>query len=201
MLADIEARVYTVHMLTRPRNKVPVRPGRALLSLLLLGLPAIPSHQAHACECGRFTPFLPGASGATIVLRGRVLWYGKKKGRPAHMDVKVVRLWRGHEKRKVITVEGDNGKSCRPRVTEFKAGNEYILALFKTPPRKGATKAENEPRYELSVCGAYWLYVRANRAMGRIQAYPGRPGRYITKMRVEKLRRLVKPRKFPGAGG
>ena len=76
------------------------------------------------------------------------------------MDVTVVEVLRGAERRSVVTVLGGDGATCRPPVTGFPPGTRWVLALTRAGARE----------YALSYCGEFWLEVRADRAVGRITA-------------------------------
>ncbi len=74
------------------------------------------------------------------------------------MDVAIVDVLKGVERRRVVTVLGGDDASCRPPVAGFPPGTRWVLALVRM----------DGPAYALSECGEFWLEVRGDRAVGRI---------------------------------
>ncbi|HLP11650.1 MAG TPA: hypothetical protein VK177_06915 [Flavobacteriales bacterium] len=103
-----------------------------------------------ACKCGWNGNFLRVASNEDLVVKAKILGHARvHSDLDEKMTIEILTVFRGKEKRKKITVWGDDGKSCRPYVNIFKKGDIYYLGLHKE---------ENE--YEISVCGEYWLQVK-----------------------------------------
>ena len=50
---------------------------------------------------------------------------------------------------------GDNGALCRPYVTSFPVGSEWVFALDGPGSKPGMTSD-----HTISACGSYWLAVR-----------------------------------------
>jgi hypothetical protein len=148
------------------------------ISAILIGLSVLllaPS--AHACSCGSDgSSLVQLAKKSQLVIRGKVLnynWYQydlqgqrykdeqKREGRPLSMTVEVQEIYKGKPKSRQVVVWGDNGMMCRPYVTQFPIGTEWVFALS---PDSRSQKGE----IAISVCGEYALQVQDNRVlMGR----------------------------------
>jgi hypothetical protein len=102
-----------------------------------------------ACKCGWNGNFINVAPYEDLVIKAKVIGHSKiNSDIEEKMTIEVVKIFKGINKRKRITVIGDDGKSCRPYVSTFKKGNTYYLGL---------QKVGND--YEISVCGEYWLSI------------------------------------------
>jgi hypothetical protein len=124
---------------------------RTLALLAVLLLPGV----AHACTCNWAGPFTKVALGTDLVVLAEVRSHDRQR-----MDVAVVDVLKGVERRRAVRVLGGDDASCRPPVTGFPPGTRWVLAL----KRMGGCD------YALSVCGEFWLEVRGDRAVGRITA-------------------------------
>jgi hypothetical protein len=131
-------------------------------SILLSPLPT------YACSCvDNGSSFVQKAKRAKLVIRGKVTKYHWHKddrehnGTPLAMTVGVKEVYRGATKLSNIVVWGDNGILCRPYVTQFPIGTEWVLALSED---SWTSKGE----LAVSVCGEYWLSVKGNNVMGRV---------------------------------
>lgn len=113
---------------------------------------------ALACRCLWAGPFTKVALGTDLVVLAKVRSYDRNS-----MEVAVIEILKGEEVRRVLRIWGDNGALCRPYVTLFPRGTRWIFALER----------EREPGsrdYTISGCGAFWLQIRGNQAMGSITA-------------------------------
>lgn len=79
------------------------------------------------------------------------------------MRVEILEVIAGSTETNTIEIWGDNGAQCRPYVTQFPIGTEWILGI-------GSDFAPTNPTYVISVCGAYWLKVDNDQAIGRIDS-------------------------------
>lgn len=135
-----------------------------LLPAVLAGL--LLSWPAAACECYWVGPFLTVAPRAETIVRGRVLAYHPGESGPAPlqaMDVEILDVWKGEVPSPILRVWGDNGGLCRPDVTQFPLGTEWLLALNGPGSKPGMS-----PGPAISVCGTYWLEVRGGMARGNV---------------------------------
>jgi hypothetical protein len=113
------------------------------------------------CECDSGGPFLivaPRAALVSLVRVNRFLSYKNinNENTPLSMEAELVDVFKGHEKRKLITVRGDNGILCRPYLSTFRINNYYVIALDSS----GRTSVdEKKGDYWISICGTYWLSV------------------------------------------
>ena len=121
-------------------------------ALTLLAALLVPG-AALACTCMWAGPFTKAALGSQLVVLAEVRSHDRRR-----MDVTVVDVLRGAERRRVLTVLGGDDASCRPPVAGFPPGTRWLFALQRTP----------EHDYGLSVCGEFWLEVRGDQAVGRI---------------------------------
>jgi hypothetical protein len=123
---------------------------------------------AYACSClSRDRSFVQLSNRSDLVIRGKVMEYRwhkndpARQGRPLAMTVEVKEVYKGGTKLGKVTVWGDNGMQCRPYVTQFPIGTEWILALSKDSwTEKGALA--------ISVCGEHWLQVKGNNVVGKV---------------------------------
>lgn len=113
---------------------------------------------ARACKCNTDHPFMDVAPSCDLIVLAEVKGYRKVDGLEQAMDVRVLSVLSGKESHKTIRVWGDDGKSCRPYVTQFPLRSTWIFAL-----------QPHESDYRISVCGEYWLKVEENRVHGRIE--------------------------------
>jgi hypothetical protein len=116
-----------------------------------------PAGWALACSCVWAGPFTAVAPGQPLVVLGEVLSYRRNS-----MAVKVREVVQGAESRDTIRIWGDDGAQCRPYVTGFPRGTTWLFAVRPLPDQPGD--------YVISVCGAFWLEVRGDQAVGRITA-------------------------------
>ncbi len=119
----------------------------------------------QACSCATNPPFLAVAHKAPLIVHGRIEAHeGKSRaGGPLVMEVRVLEVWKGQSERKRLRVQGGDGWLCRPEISEFPVGSEWLLA-FDGP----GSKPGMSPDHGLSSCGQYWLRVANDRAHGRI---------------------------------
>ncbi len=146
------------------------------MSILLLA----PS--ARSCSCiSDGSSLVQLAKKSTLVMRGKVLeynWYSYNplgeqyqveptQQIPLSMTVEVQENYKGKARSRKLVVWGDNGTICRPYVTQFPIGSEWVFALS---PDSWTKKGE----LAVSVCGEYSLQVRDNRVlMGRKRVNQG----------------------------
>jgi hypothetical protein len=142
----------------------------AVASLITLALP----NGAAACSCVWGGPFSKVALHKEVIVLGEVSSYYKNS-----MDVQVIEVIKGKEKRGTIRIWGDNGALCRPYVSLFPIGTTWLLALSALPAKtvgeqlrlgseEGFISSPDNKEYALSVCGEFWLKVRRQEAVGRI---------------------------------
>lgn len=145
---------------------------------------------AYACSCANSgKSFVQLTKNSQSVVRGKVIQYHwskndrEQRGKPQAMIVEVKEVYKGATKLAKVTVWGDNGIQCRPYVTQFPIGTEWVLALSKDYwTQKG--------ELAISVCGEYWLQVKGNNVVGKVT-----DGRIKAKPQVislPNLRKLLK---------
>ncbi len=125
---------------------------------LLVTLVAVlaPPGAALACRCLWAGPFTKVALGTDLVVLAEVRSYDRNS-----MDVTVIEVLRGEEERRALRIWGDDGALCRPYVTLFPRGTRWIFALERE-------RTPGSRDYAISGCGAFWLEVRGNQAMGSV---------------------------------
>jgi hypothetical protein len=119
-----------------------------------------------ACECFWVGPFLTVAPACSSIVRARVLEHhgGPAASRSAEsMDLDIREVLRGRLAQRRLRVWGDNGMLCRPPVTQFPIGTEWVFALNGPGSKPGMS-----PGPSISVCGTYWLRVADGTVVGNL---------------------------------
>lgn len=133
--------------------------------LMLLLWPAL----AQACMCGSWMPFADAEKDVPVLVHARVLAYGDLNGdSPGSMTIEVLTPLRNAKAGERMKVWGDPGNLCRPYVSAFPRGTEWVFALGgdrRSPPQPQAGA-----RREIAIggCGAYWLAVRDGKVVGEL---------------------------------
>ena len=124
----------------------------------------IQAEEVSSCSCYWMGPFMKMAPQSPLVIRGIILGYhGEERGIPLAMDVRVLEVLRGKTEQSQIRVWGGKGWLCRPEVTQFPVGTEWILALNGPGSKPGV-----DPGPAISVCGEFWLKVADGKVIGNI---------------------------------
>ena len=154
---------------------------------------------AQACSC--LDPgwsFVRLARRSEMVVRGKVVEYVGGAGglisedHPLAMEVEVQEVYKGKVTAKWLTVWGDNGMQCRPYVTQFPIGSEWVFSLYRDTRSR-------EPQLEIRNCGEYWLPVEGGKVAGRVTVGGERETRPQT-MSLAELRRVLRT-SFPQRTG
>lgn len=118
------------------------------------------------CECdsqGAFLTVAPKTKLISLIKVIRYLTFKEISGKqtPISMEVEIVEIFKGQEKRKIITVWGDNGYLCRPYLNIFEIDKYYVIAFDKGSVMTdiNSTLAEMNTDYSISNCGDFWLCV------------------------------------------
>ena len=120
--------------------------------------------QVDACSCLWAGPFLKVAPNCELVIRGRVSgYYGEDRNIKLAMDVEVIEVLRGKTQESELRIWGDDGMLCRPYVTQFPVGTEWILGLNGPGSKPGCTS-----NHAISICGQYWLQIKDGKVIGNI---------------------------------
>lgn len=146
--------------------------GMVLGVALLVSL--IPPSGAVACSCLWNGPFSKVALHKEVIILGDVVSYYKNS-----MEVEIVEVIKGIERRNRIRIWGDNGALCRPYVGLFPIGTTWLFAVsalqtktvgeqLKAGSEEGFISSPGNQEYAISVCGDFWLKVRHEEAVGRI---------------------------------
>ena len=116
------------------------------------------------------------APNAGAVVRARVVdYHGRNRKVDLAMDVEIMEVLKGGALPRRIRIWGDNGALCRPYVSGFPRGTEWIFAIR---PLAGSREydAHHARDFYLPGCGAYWLKVDGGQARGHIRGgVPGTP--------------------------
>jgi hypothetical protein len=143
-----------------------MRAGFRILLITAIFLTAwlVPVKDAIACDCAWMGPFLTVGPRSSLVVRGRVIgYYGKGKESPPAMDLEVLEAFCGENPKSPLRVWGDNGMLCRPYVTLFPVGTEWIFALDGP-----GSKPDMSSGHAISICGEFWLRVEGEKVKGNI---------------------------------
>jgi hypothetical protein len=176
-----------------------VRVSFLTVSFLLL---AATANDVSACTCAPLGgSFLKVAPASELVIRGRVLRHTGEGETETEMDVEVLETLAGETSKSVVSVSGDPGNQCRPYVSGFPVGTEWVFAL--KPAVKDALVARqsylmSEPDrgdYAISICGAYWLEVKEGKVRGNIDRDDKERDAVSQELPLEELRRRFKAKK------
>src|SRR5688572_19580500 len=99
---------------------------------------------ASACSCTWSGPLLTVGPRTELIVRAKVLSY-----HASAMDVEVIEMLKGVSNSRRIRIWGDNGAQCRPYVSRFPIGTEWILAVSPNLEPESAPAGD----YAISVCG------------------------------------------------
>lgn len=141
-----------------------------LIALLIV----VTANDAFACSCVPVAnPFLKVAPESVLVIRGNILRHTGDGETKTEMDVEVLETLAGETSRKVVSISGDTGNQCRPYVSGFPAGTQWVLALepaAKSPEEVDAylLPGPDKGDYAISNCGAYWLEVKDGKVIGNV---------------------------------
>ena len=127
-----------------------VRFTAAWLVCVLMVFPA----DLLACTCVPAGPFLSVSARETLIVRGTVARY------VGHgMDVDVRETLKGQPGAATVRIWGDTGLLCRPYVSQFPIGTEWVFAVRPSVER-------GESGYAISACGEYAMRVEKDRVSG-----------------------------------
>src|SRR5262245_53040871 len=123
-----------------------------LLLLLAVAMPA------QACRCDTSPSFEAVSKDAPVLVQARVLEYDQRSssGHPLAMLLEVTKPIRNARAGERIRVWGDNGMLCRPYVTLFPVGSEWVFALGSDPMPPPSQAEANVRDLSISVCGKHW---------------------------------------------
>ena len=117
-----------------------------------------------ACTCMWAGPFLQVGPGAELIVRVRVVrHFDRSRGVDRAMEVEVIEVLKGSSRTRRLKIWGDDGGQCRPYVSGFLVGSEWIFAVSRSRGEKG-----REQDYAISVCGEYWAKVEGDAVSGRL---------------------------------
>jgi hypothetical protein len=127
-----------------------------LVSVVALLVAFVPS-PGEACSCLWAGPFLSVAPRVESIVRARVVGYSGNA-----MDVEVLEVLKGAERPGRMRIRGDNGIQCRPYVTQFPRGTEWIFAIDRN------TEEQERGGFAISACGEYWARVEGDTVIGQL---------------------------------
>jgi hypothetical protein len=142
------------------------------LSIITFSLIFLFPSKIVACGCTTEGPFLQVAAGASLVAVVEIeeyLTFQELMGEavPMSMSVKIKRVLKGNETRENITIWGNNGLMCRPYLSIFEEGSQWVMAFTENPEE--GHEAANSTDYGLSHCGEYFMKVENNVVNGLIK--------------------------------
>jgi hypothetical protein len=135
----------------------------ALLSCLL-GLAFLPD--ANACMCRHAGPFEQVEKSAQVVAHVVVLEHRGGR-RPGSMVVEVINAARNARFGERIVVWGDPGNLCRPYISTFPVGTQWILALGGGDRFVPTELDQGRRQFAINGCGEYWIRVRGQSVTGK----------------------------------
>ena len=152
-----------------------------VLPLVIAAFPQASSAQPPpTCDCLWQGAFNRITDNADLIVGGHIV---ASKGNSADLNIDHLLIDRAvqfTEFRDVIRIWGNDGKQCRPDITDFPVGSHWVMALKKITEDTPDGFNPNTPNvsygrindYYLSKCGSYWLqlsegYVSGNLVKGR----------------------------------
>ena len=150
---------------------------KMLLMVLFSGL-------AMGCTCSWTGPLVQVGPRAQVVVRARVLSYGDRSREvDRSMTVEVLEVIKGTTARQ-IRIWGDDGAQCRPYVSTFPIGTEWVFAI---------NRQQGRPDYAISVCGEFWARVEGDSVRGWLTTNaPPLDQNPPDRITIEVLRRLLR---------
>lgn len=140
------------------------------ISLLLTIICLTLGQFSFACDCDsqdEFKKVAPTTEFVTLVKVNKYLSHKNIYGvqTPISMEVEVIEIYKGEEKRRKITIWGGDVNICRPFLTKFKEGNYYLMALSKVDKssQEVSHQGEQSSDYTIQSCGERWLSVDDSR--------------------------------------
>lgn len=124
---------------------------------------------SFACDCESQDEFLVAAPQAEFVALVKVTnhltfknIYGVQT--PISMEVEIIDIYKGKEKRKKIIIWGGDVNIKRPMLSKFGTGQYFVLALDKVGKNVEEVihKDEKKADYVINNCGERWLKVDFN---------------------------------------
>lgn len=143
---------------------------------LLLGSTPLHAQPPENCTCIWQGSFVEAAPDTDLVITGHI---SASKGNSIDVQNLKPLLDPHHFIREYITsirVWGNNGQLCRPDISSFRIGTDWVLALTRinNVPEGGFNPSTpnisfgREGDFFLSQCGAYWLSLKDNFVSGNI---------------------------------
>ena len=136
------------------------------ISLLLTIICLTIGQFSFACDCNSLEEFktvAPTTEFVALVKVKKYLTYKNIYGEqvPISMEVEVVDIYKGEEKRRKLTIWGGDVNICRPLLTKFEEGKNYVIAFSKVNLNsEGPThKGEKSSDYIIEKCGERWMSV------------------------------------------
>jgi hypothetical protein len=102
------------------------------------------------------------------------------------MEVEVSEALKGDPKGANVRIWGDTGILCRPYVTAFPVGTEWVFAVHSNPEKA-------EGGYVISACGEYAVRVQKDSVTGKLTPTKTDTGRSETMSLKELRTRLRTP--------
>jgi len=118
--------------------------------------------KTYACDCesqGNFYKVSPKSDLVALVKVNKYLTFKDiyDSPTPMSMEVQILEVFKGSEKRTKIKVWGDVGHLCRPYLNQFSVDSLYVIAFHKGENGNFGHKEETDNDYSISNCGEYWL--------------------------------------------
>ena len=162
-----------------------------------------------ACSCKWGGNFIKSAKHSELIVKAKVIktfWHfenGKTSNNETDFEkyvmntnqefyqsiqVEIIELIKGKEKRKVFEIYGSNGVDCRDSVHQFKIGKIYIFGIFKSQKTEYSQPNEDEKDYAIWGCSEKWLEFlpKTNQVKGFIK------GKNRRKKRIYSYEKLLK---------
>jgi hypothetical protein len=136
------------------------------ISLLLALICLTFTQVSFASDCNNQDDFFKAAPKAAFVALVKVTKYLTYKNiygeqKPIAMEVEIIDIYKGQEKRKKITIWGGDVNINRPMLHKFETGSYFVLALDKVVENSKEVShvGEKSSDYVITNCGERWLRV------------------------------------------
>lgn len=118
-----------------------------------------------ACSCNWLGDFFEATkeTNPDLIVKAKVISkIADDEGFNMKMDVEIIKIFKGQENSKIVTVWGDQGADCRPYISQFNIEDIYYLALHKSTDN-----------YEVLICGEHFVKVVDDSVMSDMEVRDG----------------------------
>lgn len=134
-----------------------------ILNCLIFSSNCLACFCAGSLEFSKIAPYSEFVALVKVTKYSKFISYDIDNPLPIAMEVEVIDVYKGNEKRKTITVWGDKGNLCRPFIGWFKLDSLYVIAFEKGidafTENANVHQDERSTDYAISICEEYYMSV------------------------------------------